>query len=171
MELSDEPIEYRAFIIRVDAPTDSKRYTRYVIRLSPKQEQPNGQYPVYNSSSNHIQYMRHYGTSKHEGDINNVHAGELRPSDYTFDPIEEEPTNRITKISERSYYRYLGKNIKKNKAINQIEEEMQNIKDECSENLDTELRRLNAELSLQYSLRYGKKRMTRNGGKKNRTKK
>ena len=49
---------------------------------------------------------------------------------------------------------------------------MKNIKDECAKNLETELRRLNAELSLQYSLIYGKKRMTRNGGKKNkRTKK
>ena len=172
-KLPEDPIEYRAFIIRVDAPIlhDSRRYTRYMIRLAPKQEQPNGQYPVYNSLANRIQYMHHYGQSKNEGDINNVQASELRPSDDTFDPIEEEPTNRITKISERSYYRFFGKNIEKNAAINEIEEDMKNIKDECAEKLDTELRRLNAELSLQYSLKYGKKRMTRSGGKKNKRKK
>ena len=94
----------------------------------------------------------------------------IKPSNKIFEPMEEEgePKIRVAEISEEPYYRFLGKYLEKNEHIKKIEEEVKNINDECKEKLYTEIRALNAELELQYSLKYGKARFQRTnaGGSK-----
>jgi hypothetical protein len=149
--------EYTGIVIDVKT---GNRPTRYKIRLDPKDTQPNGKYPTMDEYNETIVY-------DDDGILTVWHG--IRPSIQIFEPLEEgEPKVRVTQISEKPYYRFLGKNIEKNEHIKEIEEYVKNINEECKEKIDIEILRLNAELELQYSLKHGKKRFqrTNSGGSK-----
>ncbi|NBW56782.1 hypothetical protein EBR43_03155, partial [bacterium] len=135
-KFAQDMMEYPAVITEVKQ-TDSlgniikPSDIRYTIRLAPKKEQPNGEYPNINSSIGTIIYGDGSVSARQTGVIRNVRNPELIMTDQIFEPMEEEgePKIRVTKVSGLPYYKFLGKQIEKNDAIKEIEEDVKNIID------------------------------------------
>ena len=157
---------------------NNKTVKIYTIRLFPKAELPDREYPVWNMNSNQIFYQ----TTRGQKEINGVYSNELLPfvrlpprqvrnqikeiqekgtNLKKLDMLEKEPQIIVNKLSEMSYYNYLGQQIQKNDAIKEIEKNIKDIQEECNEQLKPEWESLNAELALQHSILSGLTRMSR----------
>ena len=178
---------YPATIIDIH-PVPPGTIAKYTIKFFPVNQQPGKEYPVVDAFSRTIVYD---SESKPEKVVKFVIASYLQKyeppeqpkpkmsdqlkneiKDFNeqlltrFDAIEKSPEIKVRTLSETPYYNYFGKQIKKNKSIKEIEQNIKhikNIQEECLENLEIEWGALNAELALQHSKESGllKHRMLR----------